>query len=100
LGRAIPCWRDVVQLVLRAHDAIDWHSVPAVGWDVAVLENGPVLLEGNNVPCSTLAQMPSGIPLGDTPFVRCVNAHLRERWEQNLRSYELTNFYESQSVDS
>ena len=79
-GYQLPHWPDAVSLVLRAHAAIDWKGVPIVGWDVALLDEGPVLLEGNNVPCSTGTQMITDVPLGDTTFVACLNAHLRERF--------------------
>jgi hypothetical protein len=79
-GVRIPHWPAIVELAVRAHDAVGWPGVPVVGWDVAVLDEGPVLLEGNNRPCVTLAQMPSGMPLGATPFAACINAHVRERW--------------------
>jgi hypothetical protein len=78
-GRQLPHWPDALSLVLRAHAAIDWPGVPVVGWDVAFANGGPLLLEGNNIPCSALAQMPSGIPLADTPFLQILHAHLRER---------------------
>jgi hypothetical protein len=79
-GHQLPHWREAVDLVLRAHAAITWGGDPIIGWDVALLEDGPVLVEGNNIPCSTFAQMATGVPLGDTAFVTCVNAHLRERF--------------------
>jgi hypothetical protein len=79
-GRQLPFWPEAVDLVLRGHTAIDWKGVPVIGWDVALLDEGPVLIEGNNVPCSTANQMIMGGPLGDTPFVACLNAHLRERF--------------------
>jgi hypothetical protein len=78
-GRQLPHWKATADLALRAHAAIGWKGVPVIGWDVAILDDGPILIEGNNVPCSTLAQMVTG-PLGDTAFVSCVNAHLRERF--------------------
>lgn len=79
-GHQLPHWQEAVSLVLRAHAAISWKSVPIIGWDVALLDERPILLEGNNIPCSTFAQMVCGAPLGDTAFVACVNAHLRERF--------------------
>jgi len=75
-GYDVPCWQDAVRLVRRAHDAVP--SLATVGWDVAILDDGPVLVEGNTLPNVALSQMPSGRPLGGTPLVACLNAHLRE----------------------
>jgi len=75
-GHQIPLWEDAVRLVLRAHAAVG--RMAAVGWDVAILDEGPALVEGNTLPSPDLAQEPLGVPLGETPFVRCINAHVRE----------------------
>lgn len=75
-GHAVPFWEDAVRLVLRAHDAVP--RLATVGWDVAILEEGPVLVEGNTVPNPGLAQLASGTPLGETPLVPCLNAYLRD----------------------
>jgi len=37
-----------------------------------------VLVEGNREPSSRISRAASGFPLGETPFVACLNAHLRE----------------------
>lgn len=79
-GHQLPNWAEAVNLALRAHAAVEWKGVPVVGWDVALLEDGPTLLEGNNVPCSTFGQMATGIPAGATAYVACINAHVRERF--------------------
>ena len=45
VGVELPFWPEVLELVKRAHVSItDLHTV---GWDVAVLENGPVIVEAN-----------------------------------------------------
>lgn len=44
-GHKIPFWEDVQKLVLRAHMCI--LDIPTIGWDVAITQNGPVLVEGN-----------------------------------------------------
>jgi hypothetical protein len=77
-GHQLSHWAEAVSLALRAHEAITWPGVPVIGWDVALLEDGPVLVEANNVPCSTFAQMVLDVPLADSPLLPCLNAHLRE----------------------
>lgn len=77
-GHQLPHWAEAVRLALRAHEAITWKGVPVIGWDIALLEDGPLLVEGNNVPGSTLPQMVLDVPLGDSPLPACLNAHLRE----------------------
>ncbi len=42
----IPFYKEAVDLVCRAHKF--YYSVKAIGWDVAIAENGPVIIEGND----------------------------------------------------
>jgi hypothetical protein len=77
-GTRLPYWPESVELALRAHGRLG--EIPCVGWDVAVLERGPLLLEGNASPGVQLLQMPSGRPLGATEYPRCFNAHLALRF--------------------
>ena len=77
-GQQLSHWAEAVSLAVRAHEAVTWRGVPVIGWDVALLEDGPLLVEANNVPCSTFAQMVLDVPLGDLPLLACLNAHLRE----------------------
>jgi hypothetical protein len=79
-GHQLSHWAEAVSLAVRAHEAITWKGVPVIGWDVALLEDGPVLVEANNVPCSTFAQMVLDLPLANSPLLACLNAHLRERF--------------------
>ena len=76
-GLTIPCWSECIALTCRAHDLIQ-AQVPVIGWDVAILDRGPVLVEPNHLPCHNLAQMPGGFPLGDSPFAQVVTTRLRE----------------------
>jgi hypothetical protein len=75
-GVTLPDWPAVVALVLRAHSALPGVA-PVVGWDVALTPDGPVVLEGNATPGAALAQVPAGIPLGETPLVACLLSYLR-----------------------
>jgi hypothetical protein len=75
-GLTIPCWAECVARACRAHGLIE-AQVPVIGWDVAVLEDGPILVEANHLPCGNLAQMPAGFPLGASPFAEVVVGRLR-----------------------
>lgn len=65
-GRELPGWQDAVDLACRAHDVFSEFVV--IGWDVALLEDGPCLIEGNSSPCVNLIQRPLGAPLGAGRF--------------------------------
>lgn len=45
VGVELPHWPAVLELVKRAHTTIE--NLHTVGWDVAVLEHGPVIVEAN-----------------------------------------------------
>lgn len=74
-GHQLPWWREAVALALRAHAVLP--PIGVVGWDVALLDDGPVIIEGNSIPSAELAQEASGVPLGATPLIACLNAYLR-----------------------
>lgn len=65
-GKRIPMWNDVLDLVLRAHAAFPDQIV--VGWDVAVLEYGPRLIEGNKSPDLDIVQRTGKGPIGNSRF--------------------------------
>jgi hypothetical protein len=60
-GRVVPCWEEAKSLAIRAHHAFSDRVV--VGWDVAILEDGPILVEGNGNPDMDIIQrfMPVGV---------------------------------------
>ena len=58
-GFVIPFWKEAVEQAKFYHDMLsDIHSI---GWDVAISENGPVFIEGNDNWEIPLAQMNSGV---------------------------------------
>jgi hypothetical protein len=72
---AIPHWRDVQQLVLNAH--MHWFDrLPSAGWDIAVLANGPSLIEVNPIWCADVVQISNQKGLLDTLF----KDHILEEW--------------------
>ena len=54
LGRDIVYFREALELVKKAARAIP--QVRFIGWDVAILENGPELIEGNTRPGENLIE--------------------------------------------
>ena len=63
-GCRLPCWSEIIQLALRAHEKFGgFHSI---GWDVAITDNGLVLIEGNHDWGVRIAQFPGPLPLGST----------------------------------
>lgn len=74
LGRQLPYWPELLDLVRRAHAVFD-HQVIA-GWDVGLTDDGPVLVEGNTNPCVHLIQRPHDAPLGRTQLAELIAYHL------------------------
>jgi hypothetical protein len=84
LGRQLPHWQAVLDLVCRAHAAIGDRVV--VGWDVAILENGPCLVEGNGKPDVDLIQRPHRAGLGNSRLGELVALHLRAYLAGDMRN--------------
>lgn len=57
-GFRIPCFEEAKALALKA--ALESDKILVVGWDVAISENGPVIIEGNRRPGFVLPQMADG----------------------------------------
>lgn len=55
-GFVIPYWDEIVDMIKKAGKIVD--GVGYVGWDVAVTETGPVLIEGNTAPAPNVLQLP------------------------------------------
>jgi len=76
-GVKIPFWEQIVRLCLDAHEAFP--TLCSVGWDVAVTENGPLLVEGNSTWCVELMQRPHNTPLGRTQLAKILPRYARAR---------------------
>lgn len=62
-GRTLPHWEEVRDLTRRAHhDAFADRVI--IGWDVAILDTGPVLVEGNSSPDLDIVQRIERRPVG------------------------------------
>jgi hypothetical protein len=74
-GRVLPFWSEVLALARRAHSVFNQRLV--AGWDIAILSEGPVLVEGNVAPDTDMHQRVSGKPLGTGAFGILFAAHLQ-----------------------
>jgi Sugar-transfer associated ATP-grasp len=75
VGIKLPVWEKVLALAIQAHGMFP--SMPFVGWDIAILRDGPVVLEGNSWWDVDLSILPHRMCLSDTQFIPYYNFHLR-----------------------
>jgi len=75
-GRTLPYWQETLDLARRAH-ALAFADHVVIGWDIAILSDGPRLIEGNKGPDLDLVQKSHREPVG--------NARLGELLAFNLR---------------
>jgi hypothetical protein len=75
VGIQLLFWREVLDLAMQAHLAFP--SMYFVGWDIAILKDRPVVLEGNSWWDVDLTILPNRISLSDTQFIPYYNYHLR-----------------------
>ena len=66
LGRIVPCWDQIREIALAAHAACRDRAL--VGWDIAVGEEGAVLLEGNSYPDVDFLQRSHQCAVGNSPL--------------------------------
>jgi hypothetical protein len=72
----VPFWPEVLELAARAHNVFS--TMRFVGWDIAVLDQWPVLLEGNALWGSDVTVLPHRIGISDTQFIPHYIHHLNE----------------------
>lgn len=59
-GFQIPFWKEVKKLARSL--AVEVPQMRYIGWDIAVTETGPLMIEGNNHPGYDILQMPPHTP--------------------------------------
>jgi hypothetical protein len=73
-GRILPLWAETRALAERAHASFaDRHII---GWDMAILEDGPHIVEANGGPDTDMHQRVSREPLGNQRFGELMAFHL------------------------
>jgi Sugar-transfer associated ATP-grasp len=74
-GVGLPYWPEAMELAIRAHSV--FFSMPSVGWDIAITNNGPILVEGNGVWGVDVVQISHQQPIGDTAIPDCIYEHFQ-----------------------
>ncbi|HET8613032.1 MAG TPA: sugar-transfer associated ATP-grasp domain-containing protein [Sphingomonas sp.] len=73
-GRLLPCWPELRVLAIRAHRAFGDRAY--IGWDIALLDEGPCLVEGNAAPDVDLMQRHGAMGLAAQRFGALLAWHL------------------------
>jgi glutathione synthase/RimK-type ligase-like ATP-grasp enzyme len=79
-GRLLPLWSEARALVERAHPYFSDFAV--IGWDVAILEDGPCIIEANGAPDLDIIQRTMRAPLGNARLGKLMAWHVK----RDLRS--------------
>jgi hypothetical protein len=90
LGRNLPHWPEVTRLAVAAHR--EFKALPSIGWDIAITEDGPVIVEGNSEWGTNVIQLSHQKPLDATVIPARLAEHLdrlveardlpRTKWER------------------
>ncbi len=73
-GRLLPCWAATRALAERAHAAFADRMM--IGWDIAILDNGPHVVEANGSPDLDIIQRCEGRPIGNQRFGELLAFHV------------------------
>lgn len=76
-GRIVPCWNAVKSLAVSAHRHFADRVV--IGWDIAIVEDGPVIVEGNGNPDLDILQRFMRVGLRKHRLGDLLAHHMRDR---------------------
>ena len=74
-GLVVPCWKEVKAAAIDAHR--EFADRVVVGWDIAVLGDGPIFVEGNGNPDLDILQRFMPIGLREHRFAALIAYHLQ-----------------------
>jgi hypothetical protein len=79
-GRTLPYWQEVVALAVAAHEAFPERIV--VGWDVAMLADGAMIIEGNGKPDLDIHQRAGRGPAGNARIAHLLSFNVAKTLRQ------------------
>ncbi|MGI9416121.1 MAG: sugar-transfer associated ATP-grasp domain-containing protein [Hyphomicrobiales bacterium] len=71
-GTVLPMWREAVDLALDGQRLLS--RIPLIGWDIAISNTGPLIIEANETPDLKMMQYASGEGMLDGKFRTFVSA--------------------------
>jgi hypothetical protein len=84
-GRKMPFWKETIALAVSAHSSlVGWR---VIGWDIAVVDDGPVIIEGNSNPDLDIIQRTHREPMGDSRFGELLAHHLVGRQHSKMGAH-------------
>ncbi|MBV5325966.1 MAG: hypothetical protein J0626_12300, partial [Rhodospirillaceae bacterium] len=81
-GRLLPYWQEARALVERAHP--NFSDFAVIGWDVAILPDGPCIIEANGAPDLDIIQRTARQPLGLARLGRLMAWHVKRDLRRSL----------------
>lgn len=81
-GRILPQWGLTLDLVCRAHAAFPDRIT--IGWDVAITDRGPVIIEGNVQSGCDMIQRTHDLPAGIGRLAECYAHHVQEAFRKDI----------------
>jgi hypothetical protein len=75
-GTILPLWSETKTLAILAHRSFADRVL--VGWDIAITDEGPLIVEGNSSPDLDILQR-FGVPVCNSRFGGLLAWHLRQR---------------------
>lgn len=76
-GKTVPCWKELKACAIAAHRHFRDRIV--IGWDIAILGDGPIVVEGNGNPDLDILQRFMRTGLRKHRFAALLAYHLRQR---------------------
>ncbi len=77
VGTIVPFWNEALSLAIRAHSFFPGFF--SLGWDIAITDDGPIVLEANKIWDIETAQRPNRTPIGHTDFAVQAAGSLRRK---------------------
>jgi Sugar-transfer associated ATP-grasp len=81
-GRVLHQWNEIKTVAIAAHNAFPHRLL--IGWDIALTEKGPVVLEGNSNLDVMFLQRVHDEPTGRSRLGELLNFHLRDLYNEKM----------------